>query len=298
MAILIILALVFTSAYSLPFVVFHGLGDKCSNNQMIKFTNNLSNWSGSQGHCIETGDSWLVPIRNQVKSNYALSQGYNIVGLSQGNIIARAVIEFCEGGAPQVYNYVSLAGPHAGIAKIPYCGSGNYCTLVDSIIKSGVYSKYAQENFGPAGYIKMPTAINQYMKHCKFLPQLNNEYKDHKNAVYKERFASLQNLVLIMFENDKVLDPKETSWFGYFPDGSRDKVLSPQETALYNEDWIGLKSLDSAGRVQFINIVGGHLKISSTDTKKYIVPYLQNKWLFSSHQCLCCDGGGRPLFIP
>ncbi|XP_047306572.1 palmitoyl-protein thioesterase 1-like [Impatiens glandulifera] len=276
----------FTSAYSLPFVVFHGIGDKCTSSRMKTLKYFLSRWSGSKGHCIEIGngarDSWLMPIKKQteiacekVKNISELSEGYNIVGISQGNILGRAVIEFCD-GAPQVNNYVSMAGPHAGIASYPLCGSGNYCAPVNYLIKIGVYNKYVQENFAPAGYTKIPTAINQYMKHCKFLPQLNNEYKDHKNAVYKERFASLQNLVLIMFDDEDALVPKETSWFGYFADGSRDKVLPVQETALYKEDWIGLRSLDEAGRVKFINVSGEHLEISERDARKYIVPYLMS----------------------
>ncbi|KAL2984898.1 hypothetical protein AAZX31_12G116900 [Glycine max] len=41
-----------------------------------------------------------------------LGQGYNIVGLSQGNLIGRGIIEFCD-GAPPVKNFISLGGPHA-----------------------------------------------------------------------------------------------------------------------------------------------------------------------------------------
>ncbi|XP_047340859.1 palmitoyl-protein thioesterase 1-like [Impatiens glandulifera] len=285
MANLIILTLplfwAFTSSYSLPFVVFHGVTHKCTTSGVDNFTNLLSNWSGSQGYCIETGDSWLVPVTKQteiaceqVKNISELSKGYNIVGLSQGSIIGRAVIEFCE-GAPQVNNFVSLGGPHAGIASFPFCSSRRIRNLVNYVIKLGVYSKYVQKNFAPAGYIKIPTAINRYMKGCKFLPRLNNEYKDQKNAVYKKRFASLQNLVLIMFEDDEVLIPKETSWFGYFSNGSRKKVLPAQETTLYKEDWIGLRSLNEDGRVQFINVSGRHLQLSETIMMQYIVPYLE-----------------------
>lgn len=37
-----------------------------------------------------------------------------------------------------------------------------------------------------------------YLKSCRFLPKLNNEIPDGRNATYKERFSSLENLVLIM----------------------------------------------------------------------------------------------------
>jgi hypothetical protein len=33
----------------------------------------------------------------------------------------------------------------------------------------------------------------------------------------------------MQFENDVVLIPRETSWFGYYPDGAFDPVLPPQK---------------------------------------------------------------------
>nr|GMD36531.1 palmitoyl-protein thioesterase 1-like isoform X2 [Ipomoea batatas] len=33
---------------ALPFVVFHGISDKCSNGGISEFTQVLSNWSGSE----------------------------------------------------------------------------------------------------------------------------------------------------------------------------------------------------------------------------------------------------------
>ncbi|KAL3381088.1 hypothetical protein AABB24_001289 [Solanum stoloniferum] len=120
------------TTYSLPFVVFHGIADKCSNGGITHFTELLSNWSGSSGHCIEIGngewDSWFMPFPKQIdiacqklKKMSELSEGYNIIGLSQGNMVGRGVIEFCDDGPP-VRNLISLAGPHAGIASIPFCG--------------------------------------------------------------------------------------------------------------------------------------------------------------------------------
>lgn len=41
-------------------------------------------------------------------------------------------------------------------------------------------------------------AIPDYLEHCKFLPKLNNEIPEKRNTTYKERFSSLENLVLIM----------------------------------------------------------------------------------------------------
>ncbi|THF98841.1 hypothetical protein TEA_001773 [Camellia sinensis var. sinensis] len=89
--------------------------------------------------------------------------------------------------------------------------------------------------------------------------------------------CSPSDLYIQQFQHDTVLIPKETSWFGYYPDGAFDPVLPPQQTQLYIEDWIGLKTLDDAGKVQYISVPGKHLGISKSDAQKYIVPYLEDE---------------------
>lgn len=74
--------------------------------------------------------------------------------------------------------------------------------------------------------------MSDYLKKCRFLPKLNNEKPDERNATYKERFSRLKNLVLIVNEQDNVLIPRETSWFGYYPNDAFSPVLSPQEVKL------------------------------------------------------------------
>lgn len=53
------------------------------------------------------------------------------------------------------------------------------------------------------------------------------------------------------------------------------------QTKLYIEDWIGLRSLDEAGRVKFVNVSGKHLDISTRDIQKYVLPYLKDENTYS-----------------
>ncbi|KAE8726155.1 Detected protein of confused Function [Hibiscus syriacus] len=114
-----------------------GIGDKCTNGGISEFTEVLSKWSNSQGYCVEIGDgswdSWTMPLSEQTSTvcekvvkpfgekMSELSKGCSIVGLSQGNLIGQGVIEFCDGGL-SVKNFISMGGPHAGTASIPFCG--------------------------------------------------------------------------------------------------------------------------------------------------------------------------------
>ncbi|XP_047323983.1 palmitoyl-protein thioesterase 1-like [Impatiens glandulifera] len=274
---------------SIPFVVLHGIGSSCSNHDTQNLTQELIIHSRSPGHCIEVGDgiwsSWFTPMHKQVeivcekvKNIKELENGYNLVALSQGNLIARGIIQLCDGGPP-VKNYVSLAGPHAGIVAPPLCGSNSLCSFEDTLIRFDVYSEFVQAHLAPSGYMKLPNNMMGYLSGCKFLPMLNNEISNQRNSTYKIRFSSLQNLVLIMFENDEVLVPKETSWFGFYPDGQYQPVLQPEKTKLYEEDWIGLKMLAESGRVQYIMVGGSHIDLSHNDMIRYVVPYLKTREL-------------------
>ncbi|CAH8276288.1 unnamed protein product [Arabidopsis lyrata] len=169
---------------SVPFVLFHGFGGECSNNKVSNLTQFLINHSGYPGTCVEIGngvqDSLFMPLRQQasiacekIKQMKELSEGYNIVAESQGNLVARGLIEFCD-NAPPVINYVSLGGPHAGVAAIPKGCTSPFCMLLKAVF-AVIYTDLAQDHTAPSGYVKKPMEIANYLEHSKYLPKLNNE---------------------------------------------------------------------------------------------------------------------------
>ncbi|MCD7470554.1 hypothetical protein HAX54_010517 [Datura stramonium] len=242
----------------------HGLGQSCNDAGSTFYTSQLSFLSRSNGYCLEIGNgaynSYNMPLENQVqiacekvKRMKELVLGYNLVGLSQGNMVARGLIEFCDGAPP--------GGPWCA-------GAGGGTSGV------GIYSDYVQTHYAPSGYTKLPNDIAGYLKGCRYLPKLNNEIPNATNPIYKQRFTSLQNLVLIMFENDDVVIPKESSWFGFYQDGTYSQILPPQQTNLYVEDLFGLQTLDKAGKVKFIKLPGYHLGMDIQEMQQYVAPYL------------------------
>lgn len=109
-------------------------------------------------------------------------------------------------------NLVTLGGPHRGVAAIPNCGDGGLmCDIVDFIADNLVYFDVVQDFFGPAGYFRDPRDLDKYLADSVFLPYTNNE-RDVSVTINK-RFSALNGAMLVMFDADTVVYPKESEWF-------------------------------------------------------------------------------------
>jgi palmitoyl-protein thioesterase len=105
----------------------------------------------------------------------------------------------------------------------------------------------------------------EYKSSSVFLPALNNENSQgivgNKFAAFKkERFSDLNKVMLIKFEDDTMIYPKETAWFQTLDEEG--KVLPLEKSDFYTKDYIGLKALTDAGKVQYVAFPGNHLQFS------------------------------------
>jgi len=278
-----LLALIAVCNAARPVVLIHGIGDSCSNDGMKSIASYFGEKLGVYAECIESGDgasSWFSTMKKQEQTacaklranpNFA-GKDIDIVGLSQGNLIARDLIQNCDFGG-SVKRYISIAGPHMGVATIPNCEKGIFCDAVNSMVKLGIYTSLVQSKIGPANYFKDAKSYKSYLSSCRYLPDLNNE-KAAKNATVKQRFSSLDKVMLVMFTDDTVVTPKETSWFGFYDE--KMKLRDMTELPFYQEDYIGLKSLDVSGKLKRIELPGGHLDFSYRDITHTFVPFLRD----------------------
>ncbi|KAG6811988.1 hypothetical protein H0H92_004953 [Tricholoma furcatifolium] len=210
-----------------------------------------------------------------------LSQGacYTYVSLfinsaSPGGQFLRAYVE--QYNSPPVHNLVTFGSQHMGISDIPRCRPYDLiCHAASRVVKSAVYSDWAQKNIVQAQYFRDPSNMDSYLNSNHFLACINNEATESRNQTYKKNLASLENLVLVLFTEDETVVPKESSWFGSeaYDDAFRlgegqvvldfkeKTIISMRQQPLYEEDWIGLRQLDERGGVVLDTCAGAHMRL-------------------------------------
>jgi len=259
-----------------PVVLWHGMGDTCCFPfSMGRIGDLITNQTGSYVHSLMIGNNmgedesngFLMNINDQVdfackqlKGDPKLSGGFNAIGFSQGGQFLRAYVQRCND--PPVFNLITLGGQHRGIFGFPHCpGDYTICEMIRRLLDIGAYVSWIQEFLVQAEYWNDPLDQDNYLNYNVFLPDINNE-KEKKNDTYKQNLMALQNFVLVKFDEDSMVVPRETSWFGYYDPGQDQTTVTLFETPLYKEDWLGLQVLNNTGRLHFLSVEGDHLKFT------------------------------------
>ncbi|KAK5256576.1 hypothetical protein LTR40_010204, partial [Exophiala xenobiotica] len=110
-----------------------------------------------------------------------------------------------------------------------------------------------------------------YLGHSNFLADINNE-REEKNATYAENLAALDKFVMVVFDEDKTVIPKESGWFAEV-NVTSNSVTKLRDRPIYKEDWIGLKKLDEKGGLDFVAVHGEHMHLSDSDLEDLFEKY-------------------------
>jgi len=293
LGLVVFIALVFyCEATYRPTVLWHGMGDTCCYPFSMGKIKKLIEESlpGIYVYSIEVGDSieadafnsYFMNVNDQIdyicqklKADGNLTNGFNAMGFSQGGQFLRAYVERCND--PPIYNLMSVGGQHQGVFGLPKCLGNNseICEVVRKMIDYGVYTPEVQPHLVQAEYWHDPLNEEEYLEKCVFLPDINNALTT-KNQTYKDNFQSLNNLVLVQFLEDTVVQPRESEWFWWYAEGQDKIVVDVTNTTLYTEDWIGLKYLMDNNKVEFLGCPGDHLQFTDEWFTTNLIPYANN----------------------
>jgi len=267
-----------------PAVIVHGMGDSGTNAGMKSICATVpKKYPGMFVLCSTTADGassitqrlpkQLAAFTAEVRSHPELAKGFNAVGLSQGNYLLETYIALVND--PPVFNFVSICGPLEGEAS---CPSNLAFELICPLWKLDPYGA--------------PLAFSSYWKNTKDQATFKTKSpvggladvlnaRDTKNATVANNFKSLNTLVLIEATEDTMIVPKESAQFGMWAWGKSGKdapIVAMKDSEGYKGDWIGLKTLDEAGKIHTSSFVGEHIRFTSQFWDETVLPYLGNQF--------------------
>lgn len=267
-----------------PVVLMHGLGDAGSNPGMQSLAKSvMAKYPGIYAVAVNVAngfDSFVTPMQKQtdqfnavVTGDPKLAGGFNVVGLSQGGLVVRAYIE--QYNNPPVHNFVSICGVQNGefdcpleIRIIPFL-----CDMFKANPYRFLFNGSIPLSF--SDYWKDSMNQTKYLTENRWLPFVNNE-RPSKNAQYKKNLESLNQLVLVEATKDTVVYPYQSEQFGGYKWGTTDTIFTMKQGAIYNNDYIGLKELDAAGKILFNSYPGQHVQFSQQFWDSYVLPFFDN----------------------
>lgn len=280
--IFILVSLLSLSFSIYPIAVFHGIVDNCEMKNTSQLVNDLRRDLDVHVECIEIGNGYMDTIfKNlqaqveeaceKIKSNPNFQSKFSILGISQGTLIGRYVIEKCNMQG-QVMRYMSFDGPQMGIGSVPKLTCGAFCDFLVNITSPIFYG--LQDRIAPAAYYRYKYDQEYYRQHNKFLKMLNNENEEKDEEIYK-RFSSLEKVKLIRSKDDSVIVPKESSWFMFY-DESGKNIVPLEESEFYKKDFIGLKKLNEEGKLSFAEFRDEHVIYNVVEYWEEIVPFFED----------------------
>ncbi|KAI8427496.1 hypothetical protein MSG28_002028 [Choristoneura fumiferana] len=247
-------------------MIAHRIQEKHPNTTVYN-CNRFESWSS-----LETMWHQVLEIGQDV-ANISLQhpEGINLIGYSQGGLIARGIIQTFPNVS--VSTFISLSSPQAG-----QYGAGFLHLVFPGLLKESAfelfYSRVGQHT-SVGNYWNDPYHQPLYENYSVFLPYINNHLESPKTADFKSNLLRLKRLVLIGGPDDNVITPWQSSQFGYYD--ANETVIEMHDQPIYKDDKIGLKSLDKKGKLHVVTVPGvnhfsWHMNVSIVDD--YLLPYL------------------------
>lgn len=292
-----------------PIVVYRGLNSSCCERSTLDMVQQLKAYyprtyiispalsssaeDDRQRSLFDSLDLQISQLCQRFADDKRLAEGFIGIGLSQGGLILRGVLERCN--RPPMRRLITLGSPHGGFSRLPSCSLHYMKPLIDSLqqrvrllkwlpdswlcrslqrlAEELAYSRPFQLSIIPAQYYRDPDRLASYRN--IFLADINNEFEP-RNATYKRNVESLEALVAVRFEQDALLYPSYSAWFAY-DNPRRGKDFNITSLPIYQQDWIGLDKLHRQGKLELLSLPGSHLDFPSDYVNRTLSRYISNK---------------------
>lgn len=280
LSILVFALIIHQSITYKPVVLIHGIMTGSGSMELIKNrieekhpgtlvynVNRFESWSS-----LETMWHQVLEIGMDVANiSSKHPQGINLIGYSQGGLIARGIVETFENVS--VDTFISLSSPQAG-----QYGAGFLHVVFPGLVKETAYELFYSrvgQHTSVGNYWRDPYHQTLYDSYSVYLPYINNHIQSAKSEDFKKNMLRLKRLVLIGGPDDQVITPWQSSQFGYYD--ANETVVEMRGQDIYLSDKIGLKTLDKTKRLHVVTVPGvnhfnWHMNVSIVDD--HLLPYL------------------------
>lgn len=227
-----------------PTIIMHGLAS--DKNELELFSNSLSKLliGKSVVYNMEIGNGKLTSMfmnldeqcaifSDNIRSLNITNEKINIIGFSQGGLIARCYLEEYSHKIIKVNTLITIATPHMGVYNEP--------KIIPPVTNC---------------YWKNPF---QYYNTNNFILYLNNEIEHINSETYRNNIKLLSNFIIIWSNIENVITPRESSKFEYYniEKAINEKILEIVpflNSSLYMNDSLGMKYLYSYNKLIFYEI--------------------------------------------
>lgn len=258
-------------------VLWHGLGDHYNSDGMLHAAELISLLlPGTFIHSIYIEEDPSLDERRSLFGNASaevdlvceqltqipeLADGFGAIGFSQGGLFLRALIHRCS--AVSVSTLITFGSPHMGVLELPVCQPQDdwVCKKRNQLLKRQVWQDSVQKTIVPAQYFRDTTQYEKYLEHSGFLADINNERFSSDSFEAKKRFENLQKLVLVQFDQDTTLVPKESAFFQerHWLTG---QIVPITETRPFKENLFGLRTLHEQDKIDYYTIDSEHMQFT------------------------------------
>lgn len=95
---------------------------------------------------------------------------------------------------------------------------------------------WMQEDFVQAEYWHDPLDEDTYRKKSIFLADINNALTI--NELYRTNLKRLKNFVMVRFNNDTMVNPVESEWFGFYTPGQATDITPLIKSSLFDKNLV------------------------------------------------------------